>query len=867
MPDYLWLVRGGVGIYFLPTSSHILAIWERGFLGNQFIYFTSDVKNRRYYMLSTPFRFTDSDLLKYKNADPKWGQVGIVTYKRTYARPIYANGEIARREDWLETCVRVVEGSMNLGISIGDPTATPEWAHEALEYMYYMGVQPPGRGYWMMGTEYAEKRGGDALNNCWYVAVKPQSYEDMEMFKGTYLFSDPQEPMPSFPFVFMFDRAMLGGGVGFGISKKNMKHYDALTNRVNLSIVLREDHPDWERIRSSEEWERFNLDNFVHTNMADGYHTIQVTDDREGWGVSVRETIDAHWSYQGSIWDNGPVCLEVDLSDIREYGANIKGFGGTASGPLPLIAALVTVNSILNDRVGKRLRGVDALDIMNILGRCVVAGNVRRTALISIGDADDQEYTEAKNYTLVDPILEKDENGYPVWRKNRWDRLTQVPRDRDECVKKRYREIVSKLGPAAHPYQRIDAQAQAEEEIDHLFDMFWKQDNHRWASNNSVYTHETFKDHHFISAGIIANGEPGIGNEWLMKNFGRIKDGFQEAIDADAEGLNPCAEITLWNGEPCNLVEFVPYRARMFGFDFKRCLTIATQYVYRITFAKYMWPVTQRIIDLNRRIGVSLTGEQDYFLDKYDCYAVQGFEKDEYGQDDYAKPIFYQPIVDELDTWYGWVKEVNAEHALDLHSIPSIKLTTMKPSGTVAKLGGVSSGIHWHYAPYMIQRIRFHETDRNLKVMEMCGFPIEKAIKEPNTMVVAFPIKNPNADHPNFLSAGDVPLEVQFANQFLFAYYWADNAVSATLTFKYEETHKIEPLLKAYNNKIKSTSLLPYSGHGYVQAPWEPITKEKYEELMSVITAKPEDIYSILAIAGDDSILDSDCIGGQCPIR
>ncbi|MMZ43526.1 Adenosylcobalamin-dependent ribonucleoside-triphosphate reductase [compost metagenome] len=818
----------------------------------------------------TPFKFTEEQLAPYKGKDPQWGAVGVITYKRTYSRK-----EQNRREEWLETLARVIEGNINLGRAVGDPTATDEWALEALEYFYYMGVMPPGRGYWMMGTEYAEKRGGDALNNCWYVAVKPQSYENMEMFKGTWGgFSSPEGPMPSYPFVFMFDRAMLGGGVGFGVNEKNLSQYKPVRNNVVLKIVLDESHPDWDRIKSSEEYSRFNLHRHLQTDLDEkDYLAVYylIDDSREGWDVAVREVIDSHW-YNWS--DSSTTTLVIDLSKIRGYGEDIKGFGGTASGPLPLIAAMVTINNILNSRVGENLRGVDGLDIMNILGRCVVAGNVRRTALISLGDHTDKDYVEAKNYTLVSPIIDTSYGNYG-WYTNEWGRMTQKLKDKEVCIKEAVERIRSSYtsDTILHPYELADIYAQAEEEVERMFDMFWKQDNHRWASNNSVYTYETFKDHHFIAAGIIANGEPGVGNEWLMKNFGRIVDGFQEAIDADAEGLNPCAEITLANGEPCNLVEFVPYRAKKFGFDFKRCLTIAAQYTYRITFAHYMWPSTQRIIAKNRRIGVSLTGMQDYFLEHHGRYAVVGFEvTEDRKRKDITRPIFYQPIVDELDQWYNWVKDANHEHAKLMGSTPSIKLTTVKPSGTVAKLPGVSSGIHWHYAPYMLQRIRFHETDPNLKVIKMCGFPIEKAAKEPNTVVVEFPVKNPNADSPYFRSAGKIPLEEQFANQYLFARYWADNAVSATLTFKQEETDKIESLLAAYNNRIKSTSLLPYSGHGYVQAPWEPISKEEYDKRLSKISITPDQVYQLMIetgvdILGDDSLIDPDCEGGACPTR
>lgn len=806
-------------------------------------------------MSTVAFKFESHHLDKYRKADPEFGPIGMVTYKRTYSRPIFANEVIERREEWLETICRVIEGNVELGALNNDPTATEAWAVEALEYMFYMSAQPPGRGYWMMGTEYARMRGGDALNNCWYVAVRPQSYEDMEMFKGTYLFSHPEVPMPSFPFVFMFDRAMLGGGVGLGIALRNIKRFAKLTNKVDLKIVLSADHPDWDRIRASEEWATIpGIQDIVVTDVPEGYEGFKSTDDREGWNGAVREVIDAHWFENLLSGQTGnPIKLYIDLSDIREYAALIRNFGGTASGPLPLIAALQSVNIILNNRVGKKLRDVDALDIMNLLGRCVVAGNVRRTALIALGDADSKDYVDAKNYTLTAPIMVQ-ENGFTKWEKNAWGRLVPVRKEKDV--------VVAELAKDFADEGYADPIGEAIKLADELFDLAWKQDNHRWASNNSVYTDEVFKDHHFIAAGIIANGEPGVGNRFLMMNYGRMMDGFQAAIDADAEGLNPCGEVTLENVEPCNLIEAVPYRAKRFGHDFFRVLAICTQYVYRITFAKYMWPATQRVIEKNRRIGVSLAGMQDYFLDQYGNYAVLGFNNG-----DITDPIFDQRIVDELDSWYKHVCVVNENHALSMGAKPSIKKTTVKPGGTVPKVSGVSSGMHWHYGGYMLQRMRFHETDDNLLVLRACGFPIEKAAKEPNTVVVEFPVKNPNADHPNFLSSEQIPLEVQFANQYLFAYAWADNAVSATLTFQPHETDKIEPLLAAYNNRIKSTSLLPYSGHGYVQAPWEAITEEEYNRRVSELQMTLHDAYKIIEVANVSDDNDADCSTGACPTK
>jgi adenosylcobalamin-dependent ribonucleoside-triphosphate reductase len=823
---------------------------------------------------TTPFAFTEEQLAKYVGKKPPFGILGAPTYMRTYSRPIYnEEGKVERKEDFLDTIIRVNEGNVNLGINHDDPTATPEWAEESLHFMWNMAIMPPGRGYWMMGTEYATKRGGDAMNNCWYTAVRPQSYEHIEMFEDQeYIFSHPEKKMASYPFVFMFDRAMLGGGVGFGAQRRNIHQMPKVSAELELKIYLHPNHPDWERIKASEEWDR--IKGFL-TSDSTGIDPDQnyyfATDNREGWNISVRETIDAH--FVKSRKTKPVVDLTIDLSRIRPYDAPIKGFGGTASGPLPLIAALIDINNILNAKVGKRITSEDALDMMNLLGRCVVAGNVRRTALIALGDHDDQDYVNAKNYLLVDPVMEKDpETGWGIWENNKWGRKVQRRKPFGQVVEEIIAEklrVIEEAELEVSAMQRDEIGAQAEIEANDLFTLAWKQENHRWASNNSVYTNEVFKDHHFIAAGIIANGEPGVGNEWLMKNFGRIIDGFQEAIDKDAEGLNPCAEITLWNGEPCNLVEVVPVQCLRHGLDVERALILGAQYTYRITFAKYIWKETARVIAQNRRIGVSLTGMQDYFLEKYGHYAVKGFEVVD-GVEDITKPIFHQEIVDELDRWYKIVVDTNKAQAKAMGAVESIKKTTVKPSGTVAKLPGVSSGIHWNYAPYMIQRIRFHETDPYLDVLRACGFPIEKAQKEPNAVVVEFPIMNAGADNPNFLGAGDVPLEVQFANQYLFAAYWADNAVSATLTFHHgKEEDKIQPLLEAYNNRIKSTSLLPYSGHGYVQAPWEPITKEEYDRRVAELVAKPEDIQHLfdLTVEPKEDMLDSECIGGACPTR
>ncbi|MBC7032643.1 ribonucleoside-triphosphate reductase, adenosylcobalamin-dependent, partial [Salmonella enterica subsp. enterica serovar Enteritidis] len=131
-------------------------------------------------------------------------------------------------------------------------------------------------------------------------------------------------------------------------------------------------------------------------------------------------------------------------------------------------------------------------------------------------------------------------------------------------------------------------------------------------------------------------------------------------------------------------------------------------------------------------------------------------------------------------------------------------------SGTVAKLAGVSEGMHFHYAGYLIQRIRFQANDPLLPALKACGYHIEPDVYTKNTMVVEFPIRAAHADDPSFASAGTVSIAEQLATQSFLQTYWSDNAVSCTVTFQPEEADQIADLLSQYRHVIKSTSMLPY---------------------------------------------------------
>lgn len=772
-------------------------------------------------------KLEESFLAQYRSKQPKWGfgGLGYIVYLRTYARKKFGGNVLER---WDETVQRITEGNFRIEArrlgKIGKLTELKVAdLRQEMERFYHLVfnlvMTPPGRGLWMSGTEYAE-RVGDAENNCWGVSMRPQPYVTGE------------EPRVSFAPVFTFDQAMKGGGVGINIQRKHVNKVPKVENAVGLIIDCKITHKDYE-----SELEDLGVQPAgAYDYELDGNDEyVLVRDSREGWAEALGKVIDAHYT--------GIKRLVIDISDIRPRGSAIVGFGGEASGPAPLVTMLQKVNEILNRRVNDYVTPTEWGDVVQLIGTCVVAGNVRRTALILIGDQNDKDFVESKNYSL-------------------------------------------------------DKNKEASQ---------W-----RWASNNSVdigvnTDRETLRN---LAVNIYYNGEPGYTNVELSKNFGRIIDGYQKDVDGEVEVFNPCGEITLPNASPCNLFELNLPRIHQLiesGVEddslYEEATYLAARYAYRITFRPYEWEATRDVVYRHRRLGVGITGITDWVLMRFGQKAILGFDDD-------GNAKYNEEVTEALDRLYQYVKESNLAQAHDLNANPSIKVTTVKPSGTVSLLMGVSPGQHYHWAPYMIRRIRLAASAPLVPVLKECGYHIEEAIVgfqndgtpkyDPNTLVVEFPVKAPTAEHANFQSAGDVPLREQAALQALLATYWSDNAVSATLSFKkaqpkpvyFEDGSKlldrfgnpqleidqreedrvideIADLLDRYKGVIKSTSLLPHATDTYPQMPYEEISEEKYGEMVAKLTAKPWEVMNGDISAETEEVDDvvGECLGGSCPIK
>jgi ribonucleotide reductase alpha subunit len=630
-----------------------------------------------------------------------WSSVGYLTYKRTYSRRLNEQDVTSATEEFEDTVDRVLNASneqLGCGFTYDEKTRLKR-------YMLELKGTVAGRFLWQLGTDTVGRLGLSSLQNCAFTVVDK----------------------PVEPFTWAMDLLMLGSGVGYNIQKDNIDKLPPVN--VDFKVPVRTDLPDADFI---------------------------VPDSREGWVALLGKTLKAAFLAHKS----GKQTFTYSTQLIRSKGAPIKGFGGTASGPEDLVWGITEIGKVLEKRAGKKIRPIDALDMMNIIGAVVVAGNVRRSAQIAIGDPDDVEYLLAKRWDM---------GNIPSWRA---------------------------------------------------------------MSNNSVVCHDVTDLHDFFWDGYEGKGEPyGLINLKLSRKIGLLGD--TRYPDPKVQGYNPCAEQSLADKETCCLAEiFLPNIT-----SYEEFIDVATL-LYRINKHSLALPChlkeTEAIVHANMRMGIGVTG------------VLQATEE---------QKSWLRRAYEELR---AFDKEYSAEHNFP----ESVKLTTVKPSGTLSLLPGVTPGCHPAYARFMIRRIRISSNHPLVQVCRDHGYHVEyqqnfDGSEDHSTVVVSFPFRHP--DHA--VLAKDMTAIDQLETIKWLQENWSDNSVSCTVYYRKEELPEIRKYLKKYyKNSHKSLSFLLHSEHGFKQAPLEEITEEQYNELVAntrLITAVDE------ANIG----LEDDCATGACPIR
>jgi len=290
---------------------------------------------------TSEIRLDENYLSSYrKKGDPFKSLLARSTYLTKYSRD---------NESWTDTIRRVVEGNVCLAPGVSRAEA------ELLFHLFWTGqALPPGRGLWVGGVPGIP---ADARFNCWYATL--------------YGVDD---------WCWTANQLMLGGGVGVGLGDINQMPI-VEDNQARIAVWC-DDHADASEVKP-ESREFLNGQTPI----------LRVQDSREGWVDALRRVLES--AYKGDD-------LIVDLTDIRARGTAIKTFGGIACGPGPLAHMLRESWGIIRKARGRRLTSVEALDITNHIGLCIKSGNVRRSALIVLGEVTDQDFRDAKkDYAAV----------------------------------------------------------------------------------------------------------------------------------------------------------------------------------------------------------------------------------------------------------------------------------------------------------------------------------------------------------------------------------------------------------------------------------------------------------------------------------
>jgi len=322
------------------------------------------------------------------------------------------------------------------------------------------------------------------------------------------------------------------------------------------------------------------------------------------------------------------------------------------------------------------------------------------------------------------------------------------------------------------------------------------------------------------------------------RKYGRLADPINNK-DWRAAGYNPCAEQSLESMECCTLVETYINRHDSLD-DFKRTLKFAYLYAKTVTLIPTHWEETNAIMQRNRRIGTSISGIANF-------------------ADTKGLPL----LRTWMDEGYSIVQGYDKSYSEWLGIRESIKMTTVKPSGTVSILAGESPGVHW--APggeYFLRTIRFRNTDPMLPLFKMANYRIEPAASDPDgTSVVYFPIKS-EAQR----SEKEVSIYEKISLAATAQRYWSDNSVSVTVSFDPKtEADAIGTVLHMYDGQLKTVSFLAMDDTLYPQMPYTQSTAAEYEEAR--MTLFPIDLKGVYEGMAFDAVGEAYCTTDACEVK
>jgi len=478
-----------------------------------------------------------------------------------------------------------------------------------------------------------------------------------------------------------------------------------------------------------------------------------IADSIEGWADAVKALVKSYFT--------GSSKVEFDFSDIRAKGARLVTSGGKAPGPQPLKECLIKVQGILDAKEdGDKLSPIEVHDMVCHIADAVLAGGIRRAALISLFSADDDEMIACKSG-------------------NWWETNPQRGRANNSAALLRHKMTKE------------------------FFMDLWKR------------------------VELSGAGEPGI----YLTN------------DKDW-GTNPCCEIALRPYQFCNLCEVnvsdiesqEDLNARV-----KAAAFIGTLQASYTDF-HYLREVWKRTTEKDALIGVSMTG--------IGSGVVLGYNMKE------AAKV---------------VKEENVRVAGLLGINASARATTVKPAGTTSLTLGTSSGIHAWHNDYYVRRVRVGKNEAIYTYLAIYHPELveDEYFRPHDTAVISVPQKAPAGailrnESPIQLLERIKKVHLEWVKP---GHRSGQNThnVSATVSIKENEWEMVGEWMWDNKEHYNGLSVLPYSDHTYIQAPFEDCTEEKYNEMMKSLTnidlSKVVELDDTTNLKGEAA-----CAGGACEI-
>ena len=494
-------------------------------------------------------------------------------------------------------------------------------------------------------------------------------------------------------------------------------------------------------------------------------HKFVIPDSKEGWSDAL--------SFGMSTWAKGD-DVEFDYGKIRPQGSRLKVMGGRSSGPEPLRSLLDFTREKMLSRQGRRITTLDVHDIVCKIGEIVVAGGVRRSALISLSDLDDIEMREAKNGQF-----------------------------------------------------------------------YYTNPQRMMANNSAIYnekpTMEQFLDewHNLVISG---TGERGIFNRGSLKKqmptrrWGIFKKDFWTS------GLNPCGEIILKSKQFCNLSEVVvrPEDTEESLMEKIRVATILGTYQASLVKFPYLSKKWKKNCEEEALLGVSMTGQWD----------------NEAVRDPQVMRRLKEVAI-----------ETNRKYAKRFGINPSTSITCVKPSGNGSQLFDCASGMHPRHAKYYIRRIRIEAHNPLKKLLEDEGVPFHPEVGQvrdsATTWVFEFPVKAPK----KAVTRNDLSAHKQLEYWKRLKENYCEHNPSATISVESDEWLEVGNWVYTNWNIIGGLSFITKSDHLYQLAPYEEISRERYEELASEF---PKLDFSKLVLYENNDQTEGAreyaCVGGMCEV-